>query len=84
MDMIRYLTAQKVEIDIHGMTHDPAKRYLVQFLNRANGSVREVHVIHGWAGGTVLMDMVRKGLRHPRIQAKTPSTNPGVTILYLK
>lgn len=82
--MIRYLSNQKVEIDIHGMTHDQAKRYLLQFLNRVNGSVREVQVIHGWAGGTVLRDMVRKGLAHPKLQAKVASANPGVTILILR
>ncbi len=77
------MTNQKVEIDIHGMTRDEAKRYLIRFLNRVNGSVREVEVIHGWSGGTALMDMVRKGLRHPKIRAKVVSMNPGVTILML-
>lgn len=81
--MIRYVTNQKVEIDIHGMTHDEAKRYLIQFLNRVNGSVREVSVIHGWSGGTVLRDMVQKGLRHPKIRSKVKSANPGITILML-
>jgi len=82
--MVRYLSAQKAEVDIHRMTHDQAKRYLELFLNRVNGSVKEVAVIHGYSGGTVLLNMVRKGLRHPKIQGKIPSTNPGITILYLK
>lgn len=81
--MVRYVTNQKAEVDIHNMTRDEARRYLVQFLNRVNGSVREVSVIHGWSGGTVLRDMVQKGLRHPKIKSKVKSTNPGVTILIL-
>lgn len=82
--MIRYLSNQKVEIDVHNMKKEEARRYLTLFLNRVNGSVREVRIIHGWAGGTVLRDMIRRGLRHPKIQAKVESTNPGVTILMLK
>lgn len=81
--MIRYLSNQKAEIDIHNMTHDEAKRYILRFLDRVNGSIREVNVIHGYSGGTVLRDMVRKGLRHPKLKAKIPSTNPGITILCL-
>lgn len=81
--MIRYISNQKAEIDIHNMTHDQAKRYLEQFLNKANGSIKEVTVIHGYSGGTVLLNMVQKGLKHKRIKAKVKSLNPGITILYL-
>lgn len=79
----RFTTARKVEVDIHNMTCEQARRYLEQFLGRLDGSVREVTVIHGYSGGTVLRDMVRNSLRHPRIQAKYRSMNPGVTILIL-
>lgn len=81
--MIRYTSNQKAEIDIHNMTHDQAKRYVEQFLNRVNGSVKEVTIIHGYSGGTVLMDMIQKRLRHPKIKAKVKSMNPGITILML-
>lgn len=80
----RFKTAQKVEVDIHSMTRDQAQRYLEQFLGRLDGSVKEVTVIHGYSGGTVLRDMVRKSLKHPRIQTKYMSMNPGITILVLK
>ena len=81
--MIRFVTAQKVEIDIHSMYKEQARRYLEQFLTRANGSVREVTVIHGCTSGTVLRDMVRKGLRHPRIKSEVVGLNDGVTLLVL-
>lgn len=81
--MVRYVSNQKVEIDIHNMTHDQAKRYIIQFLNRVNGSVKEVSIIHGYTGGTVLKDMVQKGLRHKKIKSKLKSLNQGVTILIL-
>lgn len=81
--MIRYVTAQQVEIDIHEMKREQAKKYLERFLSSANGNVREVTVIHGFSGGTVLRDMVQKGLKHHRIKAKLRSFNPGITILEL-
>lgn len=81
--MISYSSNQKAEIDIHNMTHDQAKKYIVSFLNRANGSIKEVSVIHGYIGGTVLKEMVQKGLKHPKIKAKVQSMNKGITILML-
>ena len=81
--MTRFITNQKVEIDVHNMHKEEARRYLEQFLTRANGSVKEVTVIHGCTSGTVLRDMVRKGLRHPRIKGKVIGLNDGITILVL-
>jgi DNA-nicking Smr family endonuclease len=81
--MIKYISNRKAEIDIHSMTRSEAKKYLERFLTSANGSVREVTVIHGYAAGTVLQQMVRGELRHRRIKSKAQSLNPGVTILYL-
>ncbi|MEG0691897.1 MAG: Smr/MutS family protein [Oscillospiraceae bacterium] len=81
--MVKFISNQKVEVDIHNMTHDQAKRYIIQFLNGVNGSVKEASIIHGYSGGTVLKDMVQKGLRHPKIKAKVKSMNEGITILIL-
>ena len=41
-------------------------------------------MIHGSNQGTVLRDMVREGLDHPKIKAKLPTLNPGETRLLLK
>lgn len=81
--MVRYLSNRKAEIDIHNMRREEAMRYLERFLTQANGSIREVVVIHGCHSGTVLRDMVRTGLRHRRIQARVPGLNDGVTTLIL-
>jgi DNA-nicking Smr family endonuclease len=81
--MIKFISNQKAEIDIHNMKHDEAKKYLEQFLTKANGSIKEVIVIHGYSSGTVLQDMVRKGLKHKRIRSKMLSMNPGITTLIL-
>ena len=82
--MIKYITSQSVEIDIHNMRRDEAKRYLEHFLSTANGNVKEVVVIHGYASGTVLQQMVRKNLKHRRIKRKELSLNPGITTLILE
>lgn len=82
--MIRYLSNRKAEIDIHGMQRAEAKQYLERFLSSANGSIREIVVIHGYGSGTVLQQMVRGGLRHHRIEYKSIGLNPGTTTLYLK
>ena len=60
-----------------------AKAHLERLLSRLDGNVREVAVIHGYSGGTVLRDMVRGSLKHPRIRAKVVGLNPGVTLLIL-
>jgi DNA-nicking Smr family endonuclease len=82
--MEHYLSNRKVEVDIHNMRRDEAKRYLERFLTTVNGSVKEVVVIHGYSSGTVLQQMVRKGLKHHRISRKELSFNPGITTLILK
>lgn len=81
--MVRYVNNRKAEIDIHNMQKDQARREIERFLSRANGSIKEVQIIHGYNSGTVLRDMVRKGLRHPRIKSKIASLNDGITILEL-
>ena len=81
--MVQYLSASKVEIDIHNMKREEAKKLLEQFLSKANGNVREVTVIHGYSSGTVLQQMVRKGLKHHRIKRRLLTLNPGVTVLEL-
>lgn len=81
--MVQYISASKVEIDIHNMKREEAKKLLEQFLSKANGNVREVTVIHGYSSGTVLQQMVRKGLKHHRIKRRLLTLNPGVTVLEL-
>ena len=44
----------------------------------------ELLVIHGYNSGQKLRDMVRGRLKHPRIQSKLLSLNPGQTRILLK
>jgi DNA-nicking Smr family endonuclease len=71
-------------VDIHGMASSDAKRQLQQLLTRLPPTTEELLVIHGYNGGTVLMNMVRGELKHPRIQSKILSLNAGQTRILLK
>ena len=51
--------AYKIEIDLHGQTTDSARRLLTQRLKSLPKDVREVHIIHGFHGGTSLQTLVR-------------------------
>ena len=73
-----------VEVDIHGMTTEQARRELEQFLSRISGNVTELVVIHGYNGGQALLKMVRTKLKHPRIGSKLLTLNSGQTRLILK
>ena len=73
-----------IEADIHGMRVLEAKRELETLIGRADKSIREIVVIHGYHGGSALKNMVRSELGHPRIQQKILSLNQGETTLLLK
>ena len=73
-----------IEADIHGMRVLEAKRELETLIGRADKSIREIVVIHGYSHGQVLQNMVRRKLKHPRIAAKLLSLNPGSTRLLLR
>lgn len=55
-------------VDIHGMNQYQAKIRLDSALRRADTSVYQVVVIHGFHGGDALREMVRADyLSHPRV-----------------
>ncbi len=73
-----------LEVDIHGMRPEDAKRQLEFLITRAEKGTREMVVIHGYSHGRVLKDMVRSELKHPRISCKLPSLNEGQTRILFK
>jgi DNA-nicking Smr family endonuclease len=70
--------------DIHGMQVANAKTALERLISSADKNITEIMVIHGYSGGQVLMNMVRKKLSHPRIARKILSMNQGETLLMIK
>lgn len=73
-----------MSVDLHGTYERDARELLLNWLSHAPAGVVELRVIHGSNQGTVLRDMVRHELSHPKIKAKLPALNPGETRLLLK
>ena len=78
------MTGGIVEIDLHGKNAHQARVTIDAALRRARAGTYRLRIIHGYQGGTVLRDMVRQDLTHPRIAAKLPTLNEGTTRLLLK
>ncbi len=74
-----------VEIDIHGYTEYDAIKILEKFIVSCDSSTKQILVIHGYRGGSVLKDMVRNSnkLRSKRIKRRKQTMNQGETILEL-
>ena len=74
------------EIDVHGCNRNQAMTYIWRAVKNAEGSVYIVKVIHGYNGGTVIKDAIRKeyGTGKNRVIRITGGDNPGVTNLILR
>ena len=73
-----------VEIDVHNMTLYQAKIAIDSKLRRAKGAYR-VRVIHGYHGGTVLRDAIRRDYaKHPQVKRIELGLNMGETDLVLR
>ncbi len=73
------------EIDIHGMTEHEAKKRIEQFIAAQPESEKQITIIHGYHGGTILKDLVRDRfkIRSKRIKRKRFTMNQGETIYEL-
>ena len=73
-----------IEVDLHNMQVLEAKAHLELEITRALPEIKEVHVVHGYKKGRLILDMVRKGFKHDRVKGmRTASFNAGLTILEL-
>ena len=75
---------QILTVDLHQMNTAQAKDWLYARVTAAPKEIREIHVIHGYHGGTALQNMVRRSFRHPRVKSKVLGLNQGTTILVLR
>lgn len=74
-----------VELDIHGMTKYQAKILIDSQLKRAKSDVYVLRIVHGYHGGTGLLQMVRKEYRnHPKVLRISVGLNQGETDLVLR
>ena len=72
-----------ITIDLHTQTAESARKLLTSRLKSLPKDVKEVVVVHGYHGGTVLRDMVR-GYKNPKIERKIIGLNMGETIYIIK
>lgn len=72
-----------MELDIHGMTVQQAKKEIQSVLKMCPKVVREIDIIHGYNGGKVLQQYVR-GIKHPKVDRVIIGLNNGKTTLVLK
>lgn len=72
-----------MELDIHGMTVQQAKKEIQSVLKSCPKIVREIDVIHGYNGGKALQQYVRS-IKHPKVERCIIGLNNGKTTLILK
>ena len=74
----------KDSINLHGMTTEQAREQLSRRLDELPQGAKTLTVIHGFAGGTALKEMVRS-FWHARVDEIVPTfANDGETVFYLK
>lgn len=75
---------ERIIIDLHDMQEQEARFYLERAIDTAEEKIKEIVVIHGYRGGQVILNMVRKEFTHKRIEKKVIPYNKGITLIYLK
>lgn len=79
------MTAGIVELDLHGKNEYQARIALDMALRRAKGGTYRIRCIHGFHGGTVLRNLVRREYaRHPRVLRVETGVGAGVSDLVLR
>ena len=79
------MTPGILELDLHGKTTYQAKVALEAALRRAGAGPYRIRIIHGYHGGTVRRDMVRREYgAHPRVKRVEGGFDPGITDLVLR
>ena len=83
--MKRNVSSAFQEIDVHNMTKVQAVTAIDAKLRKADSSVYQLRVIHGFHSGTVLRDAVRAHYKnHPKVKRIELGLNPGETTLILR
>lgn len=69
-----------ITIDLHNMELLEARYYLEKLFETLSEDIKEIVVIHGYRKGQILLNMVRKEFKHPRIKQKVIPLNKGITL----
>ena len=80
---IEYYYGKYEILDLHNMTKEDAKSELIHKLNVVDADIKCLVVIHGYHGGTVIKNLVRKEFESAQIKEKI-NLDAGRTIYILQ
>ena len=80
---IEYYYGKYATVDLHNLTKEEAKVDLIYAIETQDYDIKCLVVIHGYHGGTVIKNLVRKEFSHKLIEKKVPF-DAGRTIYVLK
>ncbi len=80
---IEYYYGKYKTIDLHQMTKEEARAALVYELERVDNDIKSLVIIHGYHGGTVIKNLVRREFNHNLIEKKV-DLDAARTIFLLK
>ena len=57
-------------VDLHNQVKEDAKINLIYEIENADSDIKCLVIVHGYHGGTIIKNLVRKEFEHPRILEK--------------
>lgn len=82
-EFIEFYYGKYKTIDLHNLTKETARAELIHSLGTLDYDVKCVVVVHGYHGGTIIKNLVRKEFEHREISEKI-NLDAGRTIFLLK
>ena len=80
---IEFYYGKYKELDLHNMIKEDAKAALIYELGVVDADIKCLVVVHGYHGGTIIKNLVRKEFSNDEIQEKI-NLDAGRTIFLLK
>ena len=80
---IEYYYGKYQVVDLHNMTKEDAKANLIYAIGSADFDIKCLVVVHGYHGGTIIKNLVRKEFSSEEIKEKI-NLDAGRTIFLLK
>lgn len=82
-EFIEYYYGKYKVVDLHNLTKEDAKANLIHEINSADFNIKCLVVVHGYHGGTIIKNLVRKEFKSDEVQEKV-NLDAGRTIFLLK
>lgn len=80
---LEYYYGKYKTVDLHNMVKEDAKINLIYAIDCVDFDIKALVVVHGYHGGVIIKNLVRKEFTHPRIEKKV-NLDAGRTIFILK